>query len=840
MIDFAPVAFEAKFRDLVGQAAPDDELDAIDDAVHKALKDSDDAKACAHIAAQVLSAADRPWPLAYALNTAVCASCLEEDTQRARLYLTQLVDLTIEHGTDLAALSAAGNVEALLPGRSKADHVPHMLYEVVRLYVHLEKIEKAIENLIIAAHLFADFGAFQPAYRSLAEAEDLARNDALVDQYMDVLTAFHGVCLLEGDHAHAKTVWPSLKTRFATLGRPVPLALLVNQATLLMQTGDLQGARSGFEEALSGMDPTAEGRFVVLINLSACLRDLGERAQSDARMAEARQLLSTIERVDPEHPLEMELIAAKNALLGGEPTLAVQCLHRAVRCLDDAIDLVEKLHYRRGLRERYVPRVERLLTNLPPTGAAEDVLRVVACTRANRVSDWLHFLDWTRALAAKLPAQERDTLDDLVDRLAGYGAPHLYGYREKYDDPMAPTLIPDPWQEVAECADKACARHGVSRPFHGATSGNRAALIAQRLGEGYAVLVNLLSADHKCLLLVGTRYIIGDLPRDETRTYMLALARHRQEPNQTKALGTAVNAYQAALLISLKPLLDELAAEACKGVVFVPDRADLTPINLVMIGDTRIRARMAAGAFEVRTCLALSLAQRHVGSPIRCLGVVERGSDLQHARADVHGFFDGSGAQGTLLEDPSWDEFAAHMPSRDALVLSHHGMSATRFRDPHFVDMAGSERRSAMNLASLQAVSFRWGHRLVVLGTCHSGGMVNRNYQKDFRSHDLMGFPTVFLLNGQSEVLAASWAILDRFNVLLTALFAPGLGESTPARAAGTALAKLVDLPKEALQNLLNRAFPGALEKEPMFLEQMDNLRRQPFCYGAYQTYTLL
>jgi hypothetical protein len=103
-----------------------------------------------------------------------------------------------------------------------------------------------------------------------------------------------------------------------------------------------------------------------------------------------------------------------------------------------------------------------------------------------------------------------------------------------------------------------------------------------------------------------------------------------------------------------------------------------------------------------------------------------------------------------------------------------------------------------------------------------------------------MGFPTVFLLNGQSEVVAASWAILDRFNVLFNTLFAPGLQNAHPAQAASTALAKLFELPQEELQDLLHLAFPAEIQQTPALLAQMDNLRRQPFCYGAYQTYTLL
>lgn len=843
MINFNPATFEPHFRALVADTESDFELDEIDDALQQATPKSHDARACAYLAAEILSSADRPWSLAYALNTAVGASCMAGDTERVRQYLKQLVDLTIETGTGLAALSAAENVRRLLPGNAKADYVPNILYEVVRLYRHLGNFEKAIENLIVAAHLFADFGAFQPAYHSLGEAEDLARDNQLVQEYANVVSACYSVCLLERDHAHAESMWPTLKQKYVELGKPVPTHLAANRATLLLQSGDHLAAREAFEEVLSDIEPDDEfdeERSKILINLSACLRELGEHALSDARMAAARRLLSTFEDVDPEHLLEAELIAANNAVAKGDLADAALCLNRAVKRLDAGIVLVEKLHYRRGLRERYVPRIERMLASLTASGSAADVIPVIAATRANRVSDWLHFLEWAETLAAKLSPEEKAELDYLINHLAQHGSPHLFGYLEKYDDPMSAIRKPDPWRDIAEYGDKVSARHGVGRPFQGATSERSAETIVERLNEGYALLVNMVVAGHKMLLLIGDRYVFCDLPQAETKAFFEALLRHRQEPHQTKALDLAIGSYQTALLRSLAPVLGELAVESCKGVIFIPDGWNLTPINLAMVGDPKIRARMAAGEFEVRTCIALYPAKRQAGAPESCLGIIESDSDLQYAKRDVEGFFKGVGTAGTLLEDPTWNVFAEAMASTDALVLSHHGASVGLFLDPFFADMAGPHRKSNMSLMRLQGATFRWPHRLAVLGTCHSGGLVNRNYQTRFRSHDLMGFPTVFLLNGRSEVLAASWAILDRFNLLFTTLFAPGLQNAHPAQAASIALAKLVELHQEELPDLLHRAFPTDVQQTPAFLAQMDKLRQQPFCYGAYQTYTLL
>jgi tetratricopeptide (TPR) repeat protein len=840
MIDFNPATFERHFRAVVDGPESDCELDEIDDALQNSVANSDDAKACAYIAVELLSRESRPWPLAYALNTAVCAGCISGDTERVRLYLEQLVDLAIAEGVDIAALSAAENVARLLPGNAKADHVPNVLYEIVRLYTHLGKIDKAIENLIAVAYLFADFGAFQPAYHSLVQAEELAREHRLLQPYTDAITATYAICILEEDHTYADQIWPTLVQKYSELGSAIPTHLAVNRATLLFQTGHHRLARTAYEEALAAMPSCDAGRPFALMNLSACVRELGELGTSRELMLTARALMSSCENVDPEYRLELELIAARNGVAGSDPAEAVACLHRAVLHLDAAVALVEKLHYRRGLRDRYIRRIERLLAKLPVTGSATDVVPVIAAARANRVSDWLHFLEWAAALALKLSPHERDELDRLVDSLAQQGSPHLFGFREKYDDPMSAFSQPDPWRDIAEYADKASARHGVGRPFRAATSERSAAAIGERLNEGYAILVNLLNTDHHILLVLGNRYVLCELPKAQTRAFHLALVQHRQEPGKAKELAQAVGEYQRALLDSLAPVLMELVESNCKGVIFIPDGMDLTPINLVMVGDARIRARMAAGQFDVRTCIALYPAKRVASAPTACLGVVEKGSDLQYAQADVERFFEGVGAGGTLMENPGWDAFAHRMASTDALVLSHHGTSIGLFNDPFFADMAGPSTTSIMSLSQLQSATFRWPHRIVVLGTCHSGSLVNRNYQKTFRAHELMGFPVVFLLNGRSEVLAAAWAIIDRYNLLFTTLFAPGLRDAHASHAMSTALANLVNLPVEELPALLLRAFPSGTPISHELLSEIDNLRRQPFCYGAYQTYTLL
>lgn len=838
MSNCSPEGFSHRLQALIERGAKDVEFNAVIDDARLSLTPSN-AATFLEAAVGQLAGAERPVPLAYSLGTIIRVFCERGDTANVAHYLEQLVDVTEKHRTVEAATIAAEAVREQLPGNVGADHVPHILKQVIRLHLSAGAPDKAIEVMLVAASLFADFGAFQTAYRTIEDAERLAHEHRLLKELNDVLMMLHSICLTEGDLPYAEKVWESLCDTFQKIDRPIPIQLALNRATALFWNEKLEASRGAFEEVLARPDIPDAVRAGTLPTLSACLRDLGERELSDAYMYEARELMALAKAVDPEHPLELELIATKNAIAAKKFAEASACLQRAVSWLDDAVDLVEKLHYRRGIRERYIPRIENLLVALPRTGQAADVFPIVAGTRSNRLSDWLHFLAWTEQLRVKLSESEIKELDALIASLAAHGSPHLMGYHEKYDDPMGMNMLPDPWRIVVEYADRVCAAHDVDRPFTKATSAHAAVQIKQRLDEGYALLVNLLTADKKALLIWGQRYILCDLPLEETVAFGRALYEHRQSPGQSKPLAVAVNAYQAALLGKLGSALDELAVSDCKGLLFLPDRMDLTPINLVMLGHEAIRKKMAAGLFSVSTCLAPFPARHDYTPPCVALGVLEGDSGLIYDRADLQALFDGSGAAGTIVDKPMWAELTSRMEHSDTLVLAHHGMSVGIFTDPTFADMGGAFQHTAMSLSQLQGATYLWPHRLVMLGTCHSGSLVNRNFQTTFKSHDLMGFPSVFLLNAQAEVVAASWAIIDRVAIMFTALFAPALREMRPAEATSRALARLIDLADEDLPALLSRVLPGD-EAIQRAVPHMNNVRRQAYCYGAYQTYTLL
>lgn len=801
---------------------------------------------CAQVVVAELSNTGRPATLARALDALVAAASVAGDIEQVRQALVSLIDLTLEHGTADIAESAIETIRDSILGKMPPDCVPHFLIQIERFSERFERHEMTLSVLISAAYVFSDHGAFQSAYRSLNEAEQLAHKLRRADLLATVLGVMHGICIVEEDHEHAERIWTTLTEIYTDLKLKIPLQDLANRATCLMRMKRHEEAATAFAHALSAIDENHPFRFSLYVNLSVCHRQAGDLERADDAMDEARWALSHVVENDLEieQVLELELVAAMNAKSGNAHQVTALCLNEASRLLDLAVTRAHKLHFRRGIRERFVHRIENLVATLPSRGRADDVLPIFACTRANQLSDWLHLLKWADDLTPLLDGNEQARLSRAIDTLSNFGAPFLLGHREKYDDGHGPKFIPDAWRDFSEISTQLVKKYSFREPFENATQDEAAKLLKARLDEGYGICISLAAGGGKALLIIRDEYLICSIPEDASRNYFVQLRVRRFEGTTRQELNAAIQSFQTAALVSMNSILCELTNESCKGVILLPDRMDLLPLNLLTVGFEPLRARMAAGMFEVRTCLALFPATPVVGPFPRGIGVMQKEANLHFAAAEIKAVVGSLAKEQVTLVDPAWDDFARAMESSDFLILAHHAVSVGLFVDPHFADMAGETGMSVMSLSSLQESTHRWPHRLVLLGTCHSGSVVNRNSQKEFRSHELVGFPSVFLINRRCMVSAASWAIIDKFSFLLNLLFAKELTALDASKAFSKALANVVSMPAAQAIELLrggeNLLGEAGLSTAGWELEYVQTLKSQAYCYGAYQLYSLL
>lgn len=839
-----PAQFRSYLNDRLANGVSDDELDEIDSWLLSQL-DQGDAQPiadCAAICVELLSASAHVWPKAYALNTLILAHFECGEHALSRMALSKLVTHSIDHDTPQAGLSGIDNVRERLYRFGSPDYLMHLLADMRRFYVHFGATDLAISSTLTVAKLLADYGAFQSAYRALADAEGLARKHHRAKLLAEVLTVTASTALLDKDSAFCVKVGSIAKELYSELGEGIPFSLIANLATASMREGDHATALVGYQECLRAGGPEVP----LLTNISACLRQMGDLDGADEQMRAARAYAMREETDEPERYVELELVAAANAIAAGRLSKVTECLSDAVAFLDLVLSTVDKLHYRRAVRERYIGRIETMMGKLPVQGAADDVIDIVASTRSNQLTDWLHILDWADELSIQLTHEERAALTESLSRLANFGAPYLQGYLEKYNDPLAQEIMPDPWREFSELAKQLAERHSFRHALATSCIANAANLIHRRLADGYALLFVLTAGGDKALLLVGDQYHFCNLPTDQTAAFGQSLHAHRDNTTTPQKFNEVLSQYQSALLSSFDSVLPLLVADECRGLILFPDRLDLLPANLLAYGHPPLRKRMASGEFEIRTCVAIYPCKSGATLATKPLALLEEPTNLQLPKAQFDSFCTVLGLPGQVLVNATSAQLAAAMEDTDTLILAQHGMPIGMFSDPAFANTQGA-MHTGIYFDTIQRSAYRWPHRLVMLSACHSGGLISRNAQRDFESHELAGYTSIFLTNRQSVATGAAWATLDRFDYLLSTRFAIELAHGTePSRAFSIALGDLVTMPATDAMRLFEHIADPALKDKMSVansekaVAQLDLMKQQPFCYGAYQLVTLL
>lgn len=845
-MDIDSQSFESTLRNKLGNEISDEDLDVIDDLLIDKLDsvDREEALICAQISVDLFTEYYRVLPLAYSLNTLIIGLVNSGDITGARLALKRLVDHSIEFDIESAGLSGVENVMGLYFGDISYDHIPYFLSETVRFYLHFNLLSEAIASLIKLAIISSDHGAFQSAYRALTEAEELCHHHKLGEELGRVLGALCATSLLEGDNSYSIKTGDMAVDLYTKLEIETPSSLLLNLATAKMQTGEQSDAIKIFEKFLEISDKDSVEKLPILINLSACYRQLGNASKAVELIVEARGILSVVDpdTINDESLAELELISSANYLMLKNFPDAVKNINSAIKYIDQMLLSVDRLHYRRGLRERYIHRIEALLCLLPENGDVSDVISIIAFTRQNQASDWIHILNWASEISSKLTLADKTELDVVLNRMANFGVPFLFGYREKYNDPFGGAALPDPWPDFSGFSAKLCSKYELRRPLSDSTMKYSTALIENRLGEGYGVLVSLLSGGMKALFLLRGKYYFCKLPKEETEGFHREISKHRQGGVINPKFNTAICKYQKALIEKFKIPLDILSGDEFNGLIFMPDSHDLIPINLVSLGFKPICSKMASGKFEVRTSIVLFEGEPISRPKENIVGLLEQSEDLRFAEAEIKSFFNILESDGELLVNPNKDLFYKKMKSAEALIVSQHGIPIRLFADPHFANMSGVDTRGVLSFDQVQQVAYQWEHRLVILGLCHSGVNMNRNYQSDFKTHEFAGFPSILLTNRKSAVVASTWSIVDRFGYFLTCIFSKEMHNTDVSKAFSIALAKLVELSDNEILQLYDYIKPDDL-KETVLNETrakpISYLTRQPACYGSYQIYTL-
>lgn len=725
---------------------------------------------------------------------------------------------------------------------ASTDQRPEVLAALSTVFSKLGKLDELADVHLEAASVYSHHGAIQAAYRSVSDAEIIAHKIKSLPLLARTLGQAASVACFERDYEWSIGAAEKALAIYKELSTEPPAYLLSNLALAQLHTNKLDNALQTFRDVAAVIEDDPLTLAQVLVNLATCLRHKGEFAAAALELDAARFLMPS--EAPFEAWIELELVSAKLSLERRDFESAISFLGAAAQRLDDGLVDVFRLHHRRGLREQYIERFEGIFRALPPRGSAASILPIIAAIRGNSLGDWLVLLEWADiAVIQGASAEEQSSIKDIIGRLRRFGAPHLFGYHEKYDDAWQPMNHGSAWDDLSKVAHRLVNR-GVQGPFSGATLFQTVARIKGRLSSRHALATLTYAGEGAMLwILFGEQYVRVQLP-----SASLSKWKQAQTKFSVDELNRTAYAQELQILLDVfRPLLQsafsELAAFSPLSVLFICDFDNSLPFIPLVLENEELANEISASRCEIRIVPALVLSQEdYEFVPQRIVAIEESSDDLLLPKHEGEVIASTAGMKlervATAKQDKSLKEIIG---TAEALIVSTHGQPLGIFTDAIF---AGMNNGHVINVATLQEEASELSLRLVILNACHSGTASGRNFQKSFRTSDAVTFPSLFLLNRQAVVSASLWRVSDTVSYIYAALIGASLERGVrPALAISSSIATIRRLTKSQAIALLEKiSDPETRQSAIQRLASAPEvgLFSNPYIYGALALFGLL
>lgn len=697
------------------------------------------------------------------------------------------------------------------------DQRPRVMAEVARLLQRYGHEEKVVVLYLEAAKIYSGHGATQPAYRCLHDAEILAHSLRSLELIAQCYSTALIVACEENDYPFGITAGEKALSVYQELAVEPPPELFGNLGVACMNTGDEEKAIDYCKMALASSRCTLGLSVSVLGNLSICLRRCGRLADAEAVLAQAEAAISP-EGQSVEGILEVCLSGSKLAAANIDAPKLARRLSDAARHLDDVLSNALRLHHRRGIRTRYICRIERLIRDLPSKGNAMDVLLPLLAVRGNAMGDWLTILSWASKVARSRLASESliERLNRILLQISAVGAPHLYGFREKWDDAWSAYNSVGLWDELSNIAAMLHSE-AIGRPLDLASVESQSELCRSRLNGGHCLMMMTYAGETVLLwYFIGGEYRRMELPLEPIKEWHVAQLKYAQQFISQSQFISELDSLISALAPVLDPVFAEVADAGCKSIRFIEDCFNDVPLIEFALRNSELSARMSDGHFEVRTVPALIECSKDNGPISSTIAIVDPQEDLLLASFEAKAFTQSAGLSPAVSlakgDESSLEEV---LQGYDALVVSTHGHSIKFFSDAYFAQLGTPENPHLLSVRALQVAAPILQLRLVLMNTCFSGTRSTRNFQTSFRTSDSVALPNLFLLNRRAIALAGSWKSSDTACFVLTYLVGEGLKRGfSPSAALARAIARLRASTRTAVIEILESQLSGKAQEE--------------------------
>ncbi len=805
--------------------------------------------------------------LGYNFNTRLIAAILRKSVTDAKAIYLAGIEFCRTNKHYEVGKSIAQNVFRLWTlAPIPDDEALFFLMKAKEFYEELGKHEDCVVVLCAAAMRFADAAAFQSAYRALADAQQIALGHKLYRLHVRTLETQATVALMEGDLPYAETEFDRCIELYNEIGEPPAFWLKANAALVKMRQNKYPAARDLYLDLIknySATEFTAEHRQAK-INLLVCYRELNDSA---AIQDLSNQVESDLEILELEQRIEAHLVLAKTYFHIKDFPTACNHLKNACFGIQIEIDQFYRLHYRRGVRERYMARIKCMLANLEPTGQCGEILPALILCCSNALLDWLSTLEWHDRIqqSAEIPIETKEELSKNIEELIQFGTPFLYGFREKYDDPFefaganaAKSMgqqvakaadYSRPWREFNDLATRIREVHELPSPLEDASLQQSLNKIEKLLAQNSSFLFSFVCAEGWVFLFVmGNQFYKSVLDSNHAQQFFLALHEYQRGGIDRGTFKARLSDLQLSLSPVMSKIIKLIEDNSISELVFVSDQiTEGIPVLPSLFSSDVLRSRIMTSGFVFRSCPILKEGHDPSFVDGSCVYISNSADDLTLANAEKNlvrnAFGNEKFAEIDLLFENA-DFSTDPIKSANALHFTSHSVSATAFTDTNFVSTSTDITKKGLWLESAQREAHKLNLSLVVLNGCNTGSTMSWNYFKKFLTHEKVGLSSIFLLNRRCFVAATHWNMPDVMGYAFTSLFFKRLAsQPSPIRAWNMVIVELYEMTPELTIKLFEE-IPNEVERTKRIAALKQSKTKLPFrdifYLGVFQQSSLL
>ncbi|QPQ29392.1 tetratricopeptide repeat protein [Lysinibacillus sp. JNUCC 51] len=695
--------------------------------------------------------------LSVILNTSIKNNCIEAGQE-----ICELILYFMEYSTSL-------------PSETKI----LFLREIVYFSYRINDYQNAVNISLKIASIFASHSAFQSAYRILSEAEEAAEEIGDLKLMAKIHAEGGLVSYLEKDFENAAKYFQSSVSLYNRDNSEIPLKLLNNLATSLMRIGQREDAIQIYNELIE-KDIDYKLQQTIYLNLIVCYRELEDLEK--VRYIYEKIDYTYFENENPDVAIEFHLISANTYYLLKEYTRSLKYLESAIKKIEEDLENIFRLHYRRGYRENYIKRIEKTFLNLLEKESFLEeeigsILLVFTFLKMNASSDWMSLFNWISNINSLeyISQTDKQNLTQAYESLKNQGIPFLYYYHEKYDDPFEEyssfPVTSKFWNDFNIIIKSIIEKHSLNSPFQDANAlkisekllakikNNNYSFLFSNISNGQILITYLNSSGVKNIQLPIEPYI-------EFRRSILQYQQKYHSLNQFKGyLNDLVEAYKFTFeeIINLFETNSTIINAENKNL-------KLLPINALLMNSSTYRHLLKSSDFKLYSSPIIYEYKVFKKEIKKYIGIYEPFKELPLLEPEVklsgNSIFDSI----TMLDIREGVDFTK-VKDADFIHFASHGFPISSYTDPIFSKMSGPLSENSLSFAKIQNEFHNYDYQLILLSMCDSSDSLDRAFKKTYLTNELISFPLLFLLNQKSVVISFNWPIIDIVPYVFSYLF---------------------------------------------------------------------